>query len=169
MSNRKRKRKEMVRYGFPASPPVVQYYTLRKAGSRPKQRSWNNHEAAQWQRLWRQRCSRETVVLSFIRWKVRMTDRSNPLFDQYLLLFSLSARLRLELLSCSTFIFCLVFSAPTLSTLYRYSPSVQIWTLLSQSLSPSNASPPFSGDLSSIRKKVGLWTENGAVGGWGTT
>lgn len=121
MSNRKGKRKEMVRlYGFPACPPVVQYYTLRKAGSRPKQRSWNSHEAVRWQRLWWQRCS---AVLSFIRPKVRMTDRSDPLFDRYLLLFSLSVRLRRVLLSSSAFIFCLVFSAPTLSTSHRYSPS----------------------------------------------
>lgn len=40
---------------------------------------------------------------------------------------------------------------------------------VSITLSPSNASPPFSGDFSSIRKKVGLRTENGAVGGWGST
>lgn len=156
--------------GFPASPQVVQYYTLRKAGSRQKQRSWNSHEEMWWQWLWWQRGRGETVVLSLIRWKVRMTDRCNPLSDKCFFLFSLSAWLSLLLLPSSAFIslscshcqhhpHCVDIPPPT----------AQWWTLPSPSLPLSNSSPPFSGDLSSIRKNVWLWTENGAVGGWGTT
>lgn len=45
-------------HGLAVSPLVVQYYTLRKAGSWQKQRSWNSHEAVWWWWWW-QRGSRE--------------------------------------------------------------------------------------------------------------
>lgn len=60
---------EAILHGFPASPLVVRHYTLRKAGSWQKQRSWNSHEAVWWWWWW-QRGSREKLSLPYsLRYK----------------------------------------------------------------------------------------------------
>lgn len=106
--------------GFPACPVVVQYYTLRKAGSWQKQRSWNSHEAVWWcWWWWWQRGSREKLLLSLI---LQDTSLARPPSASVQNMFSLSSSLLLHDVSLQPVV--LPLSTPFLLFFFSLPPSL---------------------------------------------